>query len=448
MTEMQDPPLSAYGRASREPSPVRRMMAEFAAGFRDGVDVNLGVGYVNEATIPRRAISEATAAVLDSPGEYERVLNYGASRGSRALIDAIGRYLLAREIPGLTADVMAGREVVIGVSGATSVLEALACVLRRGIVVTSDPMYYIYCNFLERMGWEILPVPEDRDGLRTDLLAEKLDALGDRIVDVRFLYAVTVNNPTGTILSNARRAALLRLAETLTRKLGWKVPLVFDKAYEELIHDPAVERPRSLMGQDEMGLVHEIATVSKILAPGLRIGYMLGPPSALLRTVVQRISDIGFSAPPINQSVAAYMLDRHIAGQIEAVNAGYRAKALQAREWIDEHLGGELADVTGGQAGFYYYLTFREIETHERSAFFRFCSRTTGDASVDGPAGDPAPRVIYIPGEHCVHPAGDLVAVGRRQLRLSYAFEDLPDIERAIGLLREALAYARGAGPS
>jgi len=307
-------------------------------------------------------------------------------------------------------------------------------------------MYYIYCNFLERLGWEILPVPEDHDGIRTDVLAAKLDALGERKRDVRFFYVVTINNPTGTVLSNARRAELLRIATELSRELHAVVPLIFDKAYEELIHSPEVERPRSALLDDEEGIVYEIATVSKILAPGLRIGYMIGPDSALLRTVVQRVSDIGFSAPPINQVIAAYMLDHHIAEQIASVNAGYREKALAVGAWLDAHLGGEIADRTGGGAGFYYYLTFRDVETHERSAFFRYLSRTTGDAAMDGPADKRNPRVVYIPGEYCVHPAGDLVALGRRQLRLSYAYEELGDIERAIGMMEEAIEYAKGAG--
>ncbi|MCD6303806.1 MAG: pyridoxal phosphate-dependent aminotransferase, partial [Planctomycetes bacterium] len=415
---LDDPPFSRYGRASVEPSPVRRMMAEFAGDFREGVDVNLGVGYVNERTIPRRLIAEATEAVLSDPVRYERALNYGASKGAGPFLDAVRRYLAAHRVGGLDEQALAGREIVAGVSGATSLLEAIAAVLDRGIVVTADPMYYIYCNFLERMGWEILPVPEDHDGIRTDLLAAKLDALGERLGEVRFFYVVTVNNPTGTILSNARRAGLLRAAVELSRRLGRQVPLVFDRAYEELIHDPAVEQPRSAILDDREGIVYEIATVSKILAPGLRIGYMVGPDSLLLRTVVQRVSDIGFSAPPINQLVAAYMLDHHVAGQVSAVNAGYRRKALAVRRRIDELLGDYLQDVTGGSAGFYFYLTFKDVRTGPGSSMFKYLSRTTGREDIDGAPYARRPRVIYVPGCYCVHPAGigrtvDILPPGR-----------------------------------
>ncbi len=53
--------------------------------------------------------------------------------------------------------------------------------------------------------------------------------------------------------------------------------------------------------------------------------------------------------------------------------------------WIDERLGGLLENVTGGQAGFYYYITFKDIETHEGSDFFKFLTRTTGNDDIDGP---------------------------------------------------------------
>jgi len=466
---IKEPPFSDYGQASLIPSPVRRMMAQFASDFRDGVDVNLGVGYVNENTIPRHLIVEAVQAVLEGPKRYDKPLNYGASKGYKALLEAIRRYIVSgpgAELGragaglggagarlsgtsgsgaggGITEKTLAGREIVIGVSGATSLLEAMASVLRRGIVVTADPMYYIYCNFIERLGWEVLPVPEDGDGMRMDLLEEKLAALGPRLADVRFFYAVTVNNPTGVIMSGRRRIELRRIAEDLSRKLDCKVPVVFDKAYEELIHDPAAASPASAMIGDEMGLVYEISTVSKILAPGLRIGYMVASDGPLLRVIVQRVSDIGFSAPPINQVIAAYMLDHHIAGQVQAVNAGYRRKALAVRAWLERELGPRIEHMTGGQAGFYYYITLRDVETCEHSAMLKFLSRTTGEAALDGPAGGLKPRVIYIPGQYCVHPRGDLVAVGRRQMRLSYGFEELPNIERAVGLIREAAEYAQ-----
>ena len=176
------------------------MMASFASDFRDGVDINLGVGYVNEKTIPAARLQEALEAVIADPVKYRQAFNYGGPKGSGNLIASIRRFLISR---GADAEALRRRRMIIGPCGATSVLEALAEVLEPGIVVTSDPMYYIYCNALERKGFEVLAVPEDKEGIEPAALKQKLDTLGDRVARISFFYIVTVNNPSCAILSNA-----------------------------------------------------------------------------------------------------------------------------------------------------------------------------------------------------------------------------------------------------
>ena len=432
MVRMDEIALSDYGRGSTTPSPVNRMMSAFSVDFREGIDINLGVGYVSEQTIPHQHIAEAIDQVIAHPERHKAPFNYGGAAGSENLIQAIRRYYVAECVGNLTQPVLDTKRIIIGVSGATSLLNAIAQVLRPGIVVTTDPIYYIYCEMLERAGFTLLTVPEDEQGIDTDVLATKLSALGERQQQISFVYAVTVNNPTCTILSNQRRIELVRQVTELSHRLGRRIPLFVDTAYDQLIHDPQVATPDSVLLYDELGIVYELGTLSKVLAPTLRIGFMIGDDRPLVDAIVQNVSDTGFSAPLLAQEIAALLLDEHGSEQLRQVRAGYRNKAVAVRSWIDRYLGTFLSDCRGGQAGFYYYLTFRDIETHERSAFFIYLART------DSSPADCPPRVIYIPGEFCVHRDGDMVEAGKRQLRLSYGFESLPQIEKALQSMSNA----------
>lgn len=436
-------PLSAYGTSSLTPSPVNRMMSAFAADFREGFDVNLGVGYVNEQTMPREALRQALEHVLGDPEGHRNALNYGGAQGSPNLRRSIRQFYLDSGFGGLTEDVLSRNEIVIGPSGATSLLQGIAQLVEPGIVITSDPLYYIYCEYLERAGFEVVAIPEDEHGMRTDLLERKLQALGERRQNIRFLYVTTVGNPTSAILANDRREYIVETVHRLSHELGVRVPVFFDAAYETLIHDDSVPSPVSGLVHDREGLVYEISSLSKTLAPALRIGYLIGRPDGFLDALIQNVSDTGFSAPLITQEIASHLLDNHMWKQVSSVNRGYRERAGAVRGWLSTCLGGHIESMTGGQAGFYFYLTLRDVQTDEESPFFKFLSRTTGDDAIDKPDGSRGARVSYIPGQHCVHPRGDLVDIGRRQLRISYAYESLDGIHTGIRLMGDAAGFAR-----
>ena len=441
--KIRDVLLSEYGKASSVPSAVNRMMTDFAVGFRDGYDINLGVGYVNENTIPRQQIQIACEAVLANPKKYRAALNYGGAQGSPNLIASIRKFHVDNRIGGIKKDTFNTRDIVIGANGATSLLESVTHLLPAGIVFTADPMYYIYCNDLGRKGFTLVAIPEDNEGLQTDLLRAKLDTLRSGKESIQFFYIVTVNNPSCTILSNRRKREIVEIVTQLSYEVGRKIPLFFDNAYRDLVHDNTVEPLESALCYDELGIVSEIGTLSKILAPGLRIGYLIGPKGAFLNSIIQRTSDIGFSAPLINQEIASYLLDNGIEAQIENVNKGYRQKAKQVKTWITELLGDDMQECRGGSAGFYYYLTLADITTDSKSDFFKFLTRTTGHEEIDGPIRNPNPKVIYIPGEHCVHPSGEMVNIGKRQFRISYGFEELPQIHAALKHMKSAIDYSK-----
>jgi DNA-binding transcriptional MocR family regulator len=170
---------------------------------------------------------------------------------------------------------------------------------------------------------------------------------------------------------------------------------------------------------------------------------MIGADGPFLQAMIQRTSDAGFSAPLVNQEIASWLLDNVMDRQLEEVTRGYREKAVAVRGWLHSLLGDAVVEYRGGQAGFYYYLTLDGVKTGEGSPFFRCLARTTGNERVDGTSEGRLPRVIYIPGEFCVHPNGRMVEEGTRQLRFSYGYEELGRLEEAVGYMAEAVQYAR-----
>lgn len=426
--------FSKLAKASLVPSAVNQLTADFAEDFREGTDINLGVGYVNDLTIPANAIGEAFAEIVSNKHQYRNALNYGGADGSTNLRRAIKNYYLRCNIGGLSEENFEGRKILIGANGATSILDALSDMFEPGIVITADPYYYIYTETLERKGYKIVAIPEDNEGLKVELLVKTLEQLNPDAI--RFFYIVTVNNPTTVILSNQRRKAIVEIAQRLSKKAGRIIPVVFDKAYEDIIHKPGLEKTVSGLKYGNPDAVFEIGTLSKIFAPALRIGYIICPDNDFAKVLTQRTSDIGFSSPLINQEIAGWLLDHCILQQREKVNRGYQEKAKFIQQLFSKHLGKYLKCYSGGDAAFYFYLTFNDIRTDKESRFFNFLSRTTGDPNIDGLT-EKLPRLIYIPGTIC-----SKTSDAKYQLRLSYGFEEPQVFERAVKHMAKACAYA------
>lgn len=426
--------FSAFARTFLEPSAINRLTAEFAEDFREGIDINLGVGYVNDQTIPFDAIKQAYTEIIANPKHYRNALNYGGAGGSVNLRRSLRDYYLRNHIGDLGKKDLENRKILIGANGATSILDSLSDILSPGWVITADPYYYIYTETLQRKGYRLLAVPEDNDGLSISLLREAVRKIDPE--DISFFYVVTVNNPSTVILSNSGRKAIVEIAKDLSLKADRIIPVIFDKAYEDIIHNPEIEKPVSGLKYDELNQVFEVGTLSKLFAPALRIGYIISPDNRFAEVLTQRTSDIGFSSSLINQEIAGWLLDNYVHIQRDLVNRGYRQKATFIKKLFSVHLSNYIESYSGGDAAFYFFITFRNIRTDKDSKFFNFLSRTTGIPAIDG-KDEKNPRLVYIPGTICS--SGEKAIY---QLRISYGFEEPEVFERAVRLMAEACSYA------
>ncbi|WCB92651.1 2-aminoadipate transaminase [Baekduia alba] len=291
------PPAAAARLRDVASSPVREILA---LTQRPGV-ISFAGGLPAPELFDAPGLRAAFAAAL-ADDAYGRTLQYSTTEGDPELRRLVAARLGTRGLPTDADDVLI-------TSGSQQALTLIAAVLIEpgDTVLVEEPSYLAALQCFQMAGARVVPVPCDDDGLDP----EAIPALVRR-ERPKLLYTVpTFHNPTGRTLPLERRAALARVAA----RVGlW---IVEDDPYGELRYRGAPVAPvASLPGAEDRTIA--LSTLSKVLVPGLRIGW-LRTPAALRRALVVAKQAADLHTSTIDQAAAAHWLaasdlDAHIAG--------------------------------------------------------------------------------------------------------------------------------------
>ncbi len=201
-------------------------------------------------------------------------------------------------------------------------LDLLCTLLTRSgdTILVQSPVYHLALRIFRDHGLDLAPVASDESGLRVDDLAATLDVRRIAGRTPRFLYLVpTFCNPTGISLIAQRRAEVVRLAE------AHGLLILEDDVYRELWYD--LPPPVPLQSLAASGTVIRLGSFSKILAPGLRLGWLIAAPEMVARYVNSGLLDSGGGVNHFTAHVAAAYLDLGLLdGHIERLRTTYRSR--------------------------------------------------------------------------------------------------------------------------
>lgn len=249
-------------------------------------EFNFGPGNPDPGVFPARELGEAAQRVLLRDGT--ELAHYPDTLGLPEL-RAVAAERFERN-HGLRPPL----EHIVITNGAMQslVLSAQALARPGDSVIMEEFEYGGTIRVFKQHGLKLVGVPLDDEGMRMDALAEILSQQAHK---PSFIYTTaSYQNPTGTTLPRERREALLRLA----RQYG--LPIVEDDTYGDISYEPLGER--AVYSLAEPGEVMYIGSFSKILGPGIRLGFFIAPPPLHERLMAWKI-DGGTSA--LSQMIAA-----------------------------------------------------------------------------------------------------------------------------------------------
>jgi 2-aminoadipate transaminase len=296
------------------------------------------IGGHNDAKhIPVDALIEAATTVLKREGAT--LATYGLNSGPLGYRPL--REFLAGKLKGHAGIACAPDEILI-TSGSMQGLDLVnSLLLAKGdTVLIEQETYGGALTKLNRLGVNVVGIPLDSEGLRLEILQQKLDDLKAKGIKPKYIYTIpTVQNPTGAIMGEARRQKLIRLAA------DHGIMIFEDECYSDLVWSGT--RPKSLYGlANGEGVVH-IGSFSKSIAPALRVGYLVAKWDVLSRILALK-QDAGSGA--LEQMVLAEFCARHFADHVPKLAKTLRGKLQALREALAEQFGtaAEFGDPPGG----------------------------------------------------------------------------------------------------
>jgi len=411
-TTPQSPLWTLAERAAKmNPSVIREILK---VTEKPGI-ISFAGGLPSSKTFPVAEFEAACAKVLkDDPAG---ALQYAASEGYGPLRELVAAQLKAQSAAaGVTWNVDPGQVLIT--TGSQQGLDLVAKILidKDSKVLVESPTYLGAVMAFTPMEPHVVSVASDNEGVDiADLAAKSADA--------RFLYVLpNFQNPTGRSMTEARRAALS--AEAARSGL----PLMEDNPYGDLWFDQAPPAP--LTARNPEGGIY-LGSFSKVLAPGLRMGFIVAPkavyPKLLQAKQAADLHSPGFNQRLIFEVMQNGFLDRHV----PTIRSLYKAQRDAMLEALAQHFPeSQGPDSTNADSTFTWNTP--------AGGMFLWARLPAGMNAVDLLPHAVDKGVAFVPGAPFY--AGNADA---RAMRLSFVTPSVEEIHRGVAALAEAIHAQR-----
>jgi len=376
-----------------------------------GARYNMGAGQPDPASLPREELADLAGELLASE-DGAAALSYGDAAGYLGLRETLADKLRRWEGIEATPDEI----LVTNGSNHGLAVTAQLFINPGDVAIVEAPTFMGGLRPLRQLKAQIEMVPLDDDGLDVEALARLLRRLKDAGTPAKLLYTIpNFHNPAGVNLPLARRHRLAELADE------FNFVILEDDAYGELRFDGEHIAPIYTVARK--GRVIRSATLSKILAAGLRVGYLTAP-----KEIVGRLSSLkldGGHSPFASRLANLYVKQRHDE-HVELLRGIYRRK----RDAL----------VQGIERGFQDAPRLKPSYRLPNGGFFLWLKLPAGidSARVAKEAGERG--VAYVPGT-----AFFADGSGSEYIRLAWSMLSEEDLEVAGGLLAEAIKAVKAA---